>query len=82
MFILRVEFLHPGKSRITEAQLFKPSDSFPMKRIKDNTIDVVDPLGDTIPVSTLFCSFWEVTTKSSSTITPRSLTDDNRAFTT
>ena len=52
--------MDPGKSRITEAELLKHCDSFPMARIKDNTIDIVDPLGDTIPVSTLFCSSWEV----------------------
>ena len=31
-----------------------------IRGIKDNTIDVVDPLGETIPVPTLFCMTWEV----------------------
>ena len=72
--LLRVGFLDPGKSRITEAQLLFQRDSLPMKRIKDNTIDIVDPLGDTIPVSTLFCSSWEVTTTFSTSISLRVLT--------
>ncbi|KAF8970346.1 hypothetical protein BDZ97DRAFT_1790928 [Flammula alnicola] len=30
-----------------------------VRRIKDNTIDVLDHLGDTMPISTLFCGTWE-----------------------
>ena len=82
VLVFRVGFLDPEKSRITGDQLFKPRDSFPIKRIKDNKIDVVDPLGDTIPVSTLFCCSWDVIATFSSTVTLHVLTDNDRAFTT
>ncbi|PPR01807.1 LOW QUALITY PROTEIN: hypothetical protein CVT26_013166 [Gymnopilus dilepis] len=54
-----VGFLDPQPSRLSAARLHLQNASSSMTRIKDNTIQVVDLLGDIIPVSMLFCSSWE-----------------------
>ncbi|KIM42034.1 hypothetical protein M413DRAFT_445215 [Hebeloma cylindrosporum] len=54
MSLNSVEFLDSGQVRKC-----KEIDFFPMKRIQNDMIGVMDPQGDTIGIPTLFCSSWE-----------------------
>ncbi|KDR72524.1 hypothetical protein GALMADRAFT_228816 [Galerina marginata CBS 339.88] len=53
-----VGWMDSGVSCLIPGQMFTQHGP-PMRSIKDNTIDVVDPLGETIPVPILFCGTWE-----------------------
>ncbi|KDR77983.1 hypothetical protein GALMADRAFT_244947 [Galerina marginata CBS 339.88] len=44
---------------LNEGQSFIRNGTHSIRSIKDHTIDVVDPLGETLPVPTLFCVTWE-----------------------